>query len=870
MTDADNFMEFLKQQKMPPGSPPGAGGGPLVTPRVTVYPETAPRKEAIDFWKSQGGVPQHVAEGIADNVGRESSYRPDVMGDSGTSGGLYQAHDDRLSDLEKKVPDWRTNPIGQHKWALGQVMGGDPTATSHWNEIKGAKTREEARDLFKQYFERPASTVAVASGKDPWEGHTIGVGNNRVSDEAVEAGQKISTAAVKFAAIDQLLGMVDPRDDDKGSKAKLKSVKDSLLAGDEIQTLPRVDVERKGDRLKITDYDMRNRLTALKEAGVEMVPVMFAGAGNLDGVKEIEDMHGNVRPFDFRDVPRVSRETSYAKDPRFNPWMRPIETAKAIAASFAPSDPQAAQQHIQQAGAPPRAYLNEAGQPFTLTGQPPPQPQPSPQPQPPPQQPATGIFSPAYDIPYVGSLSEMIGQIARGAVEGGQRALGVGEEGRDPLRPLSPDIMAATGAFARGVGLGSRAAPATAAPLQRNALAALTPEGRALTAGAEAARAAEFPKPVPMSLLTPERAALAKEGADRFNLPLYGPSTPETDIALKRAWQREIVRTGGEDAPVASQEVLRRGLDRVGDTIERIEQGHRVNLDSQFRDEMIGTLRDVDKYLTESQSNIIRKQVININQHVSLGATPASQSIPGKAYGELMKRNAALDKAVNSGDPGVSRVAGEIREHLRNAMQRSLPPDVADEYRNARYQYKNLKTIERAVVGSPTGDIDPAKLDAAVTRSFERRATDVGGTALDRLGKIGTEFVAKPRLESATATDGRNALRHAIVHGIGGGLGQMVAPGLVGWIAGAAVFHAADRVLQGRMRPKLTENLVMRALAKPTMDKRNAIAAMMSGRGANTLTAPPPAMHGMGAPGGPMPPHGAQIQPPALLPPPQP
>ena len=49
---------------MPPGSPPGAGGGAITQPRVTVYPERASRQSVVDFWKSKG-APEHVAEGIA-------------------------------------------------------------------------------------------------------------------------------------------------------------------------------------------------------------------------------------------------------------------------------------------------------------------------------------------------------------------------------------------------------------------------------------------------------------------------------------------------------------------------------------------------------------------------------------------------------------------------------------------------------------------------------------------------------------------------------------------------------------------------------------------------------------------------------------
>jgi hypothetical protein len=64
-----------------------------------------PRQRTINAWMTRGGVKRHVAEGIADVVGGESSFRPEVPGDSGTSVGLYQAHNERKSNLQSN-PNW--------------------------------------------------------------------------------------------------------------------------------------------------------------------------------------------------------------------------------------------------------------------------------------------------------------------------------------------------------------------------------------------------------------------------------------------------------------------------------------------------------------------------------------------------------------------------------------------------------------------------------------------------------------------------------------------------------------------------------------------------------------------------------------------
>jgi len=45
--------------------------------------------EMVDLWLKQG-VSRPVAEGIADNMTRESGGKSDIVGDQGTSGGLFQ------------------------------------------------------------------------------------------------------------------------------------------------------------------------------------------------------------------------------------------------------------------------------------------------------------------------------------------------------------------------------------------------------------------------------------------------------------------------------------------------------------------------------------------------------------------------------------------------------------------------------------------------------------------------------------------------------------------------------------------------------------------------------------------------------------
>lgn len=91
--------------------------------------------------------------------------------------------------------------------------------------------------------------------------------------------------------------------------------------------------------------------------------------------------------------------------------------------------------------APEKVYYNDAGQPFTASGRPPPQPQQD-----------TGYTSQFFPVSHDASgyhwaVPEVLAAPFRGMVKGGERAVGVGERGRDPLRPLDPDTMATVGSL---------------------------------------------------------------------------------------------------------------------------------------------------------------------------------------------------------------------------------------------------------------------------------------------------------------------------------------------------------------------------------------------------------------------------------------
>jgi len=87
--------------------------------------------------------------GIVANVEHESGFRPGVMGDSGTSGGLFQHHKSRLDKMKNFIgEDWKTNWQGQIDYAM--------TERSMKKYLQNDyKNPTYATGAFMRIFERP-------------------------------------------------------------------------------------------------------------------------------------------------------------------------------------------------------------------------------------------------------------------------------------------------------------------------------------------------------------------------------------------------------------------------------------------------------------------------------------------------------------------------------------------------------------------------------------------------------------------------------------------------------------------------------------------------------------------------------------------
>ena len=131
-------------------STPGASNtsSPVLPSSASSNNSNPTPKQVFDFMKSLGVSDVH-AKGILANIKGESGFQTGVMGDGGTSGGLFQMHAGRYTKMVNAVPDWKTNWKGQIVHGLKDDRAPEYLKTKFDSPVQAA-------NWFLHNYERPA------------------------------------------------------------------------------------------------------------------------------------------------------------------------------------------------------------------------------------------------------------------------------------------------------------------------------------------------------------------------------------------------------------------------------------------------------------------------------------------------------------------------------------------------------------------------------------------------------------------------------------------------------------------------------------------------------------------------------------------
>ena len=186
----------------------------------------------------------------------------------------------------------------------------------------------------------------------------------------------------------------------------------------------------------------------------------------------------------------------------------------------------------------------------------------------------------------------------------------------------------------------------------------------------------------------PETAQLAQLARDTYNIPIRAGQiggnrvVRSADSALQSvpfsglqdaaevqqsALNKAVAQTFGEDADKITPSVLNAAHRRIGGVMQDVENRNNIQFDPQLGQDLSGIVQNARMALPDSEFGVVGRQVQNLLSTVQPGA-----QISGQSYGNLIHKGSPLDAMMNSSDSNIANYGGQIREALRDLLQRSL------------------------------------------------------------------------------------------------------------------------------------------------------------------------------------------------------
>ena len=269
------------------------------------------------------------------------------------------------------------------------------------------------------------------------------------------------------------------------------------------------------------------------------------------------------------------------------------------------------------------------------------------------------------------------------------------------------------------------------------------------------------------------------------------PFTNGRALAQRRGQQEAFtaaaLRRTGEEATDASPATLQAVRSRLGATFDDLSNRNTLNLD----DETLDALGAMERRLVEDNIQGVRGPVMRrMNEVLDQGAEGA---VSGNFYRQMDSDLGATARGTTNGDYAMA--LRELRDILRNGMDRGISPEDAAAWAQVRREYANFKNIQRAMNGGG-GNVAEGQLSPQMLRGAVNNGTgggySMGQGDLNELARVGQSVLRAP---PNSGTTGR-AIATAVLTG---GLGGAALGGTTGSLLGTATTLSLPPVIQALM-----------------------------------------------------------------------
>ena len=267
------------------------------------------------------------------------------------------------------------------------------------------------------------------------------------------------------------------------------------------------------------------------------------------------------------------------------------------------------------------------------------------------------------------------------------------------------------------------------------------------------------------------------------------PFTGSTAMRQKQQEQfnRAVSRTFGEDSPKITREVYDAARERMGKEFEKLSNRSEFQVTPEVMTKVNDLLSRTQNYTTPDTERIVTNIAKNFRSRLDVN----TMTVPGSVYQDTDTLISRLLKTPQESAPWI----GELRDILREGMDKSIRPQDRAAWNNVRKQYKNLKAVRDIIAkDGADGNISPALLMGRLNATQAGKETMARGKRgdLGDIAQVGKQFLIDKIPNSGTA---QRALALSVLGG--GGLAAGADPQTVAglMVAGATSGRLVNKVL---------------------------------------------------------------------------
>lgn len=400
------------------------------------------------------------------------------------------------------------------------------------------------------------------------------------------------------------------------------------------------------------------------------------------------------------------------------------------------------------------------------------------------------------------SLPATIGRsAATGAGYGAVGGFGSGEGGFGNRLNSAVEGAALGGAFGGAVPAIGGVASRVVSPFQSR----LTPEAQRL---AGVARTEGIP--LSAAQATGSRPLHSLEGFFETH-PMTAGTQQAEQQAQRTAFNRAALRHIDETADDLSPEVLDRARQRIGGRIDNLAAQTTLVPDARFAADLAATRTQYSRRLDTMKKPVFDDFVADIDGMMNAGG------MPGPTYQSTRSTLSQMAQSAGGSDPYYAAALRALRDTLDKAAERSMPAHLKGDWKDARRQYGNLRTLEKAMSNTTTqaaaGNLQPTQLAQAVGQQHPRGGYARGAGPMNDLSRVGDTFVRGQIPNSGTPE--RLFWQNLLTNPLGGaaGLGAVIDPVTTAAVTGTALLGPRlaqmaynTRPVQGYLRNQAAAN----------------------------------------------------------------